>query len=89
MLDQGEVEISQLIETQKKLKRRSKELHRKLQNVEDEQVGGWGMVMSAPNAHCLTSCCAHRILHLYAEKNAIDDTVYHLSMCMQLCLECG
>ena len=40
-LDQGEVEMSQLIETQEKLKRGSEELNRKLQNMEDEQVRGW------------------------------------------------
>ena len=37
-LDQGEVEMSQLIVTQEKLKIRSEELNRKLQNLEDEQV---------------------------------------------------
>ena len=37
-LDQGEVEMRQLIVTQEKLKKRSKELNRKLQNLEDEQV---------------------------------------------------
>ena len=37
-LDQGEVEMSQLIVTQEKLKKRSEELNRKLQNLEDEQV---------------------------------------------------
>ena len=43
-LDQGE-EMSQLIETQEKLKRGSEELNRKLQNMEDEQVrGGHGHV---------------------------------------------
>ena len=51
MLDQGEVEMSQLMETQEKLKRGSKELNRKLQNVEDEQVRGWGM-----------SCDSHMML---------------------------
>ena len=44
VLDQGEGEMSQLMETQEKLKRGSKELNRKLQNT-DEQVRGWGMVM--------------------------------------------
>ena len=42
--DQGEVAMSQLMETQEKLKIGSKELNRKLQNT-DEQVRGWGMVM--------------------------------------------
>ena len=45
VLDQGEVEMSQLMEMQEKLRRGSKELNRKLQNMEDEQVRGWGMVM--------------------------------------------
>ena len=40
-LDEGEKEMSQLIETQEKLKRGSEELNRKLQNMEDEQVRGW------------------------------------------------
>ena len=39
-LDEEE-EMSQLIETQEKLKRGSEELNRKLQNMEDEQVRGW------------------------------------------------
>ena len=39
-LDQREVEMSQLIETQEKLKRGSEEFNRKLQNMEDEQVRG-------------------------------------------------
>ena len=39
-LDQGEVEMSQLIGTQTKLKRGSEELNRKLQNIENEQVRG-------------------------------------------------
>ena len=46
VLDQSEVELSQLMETQEKLKGGSKELNRKLQNVEDEQVRGRGMVMT-------------------------------------------
>ena len=37
--------MSQLTEMQEKLRRESKELNRKLQNMEDEQVRGWGMVM--------------------------------------------
>ena len=32
-----------------------------------------------PHAHHLASCSPHRILHLYAEENAIDDTIYYLS----------
>ena len=34
---------------------------------------------TAPHAHHLASCSPHRILHLYAEENAIDDTIYYLS----------
>ena len=34
------------METQEKLKRGSKELNRKLQNMKDEQVRGRGMVMT-------------------------------------------
>ena len=35
-----------MMETQEKLKRGSKELNRKLQNMKDEQVRGRGMVMT-------------------------------------------
>ena len=44
-LDQGEVEMNQLKEMQVKLKRGSEQFNRKLQNMEDEQVRGQGMVM--------------------------------------------
>ena len=39
-IDQGENEMSRLIDTQEKLKKGSEELNRKLQNMEDEQVRG-------------------------------------------------
>ena len=42
-------------------------------------LGGSSAHPTDPHAHHLASCSPHRILHLYAEENAIDDTIYYLS----------
>ena len=63
-LDQGEVEMSQLIVTQEKLKKGSEELNRKLQNMEDEQVRGgishvtvtWQSLIPVRNPLLLQQC---------------------------------
>ena len=48
-------------------------------NVSVVCLGGSSAHPTDPHAHHLASCSPHRILHLYAEENAIDDTIYYLS----------
>ena len=48
-------------------------------NVSVVCLGGSSAQPTDPHVHHLASCSPHRILHLYAKENAIDDTIYYLS----------
>jgi ESCRT-I complex subunit TSG101 len=100
-LEQGEIEMSQLIETEENLKKGSEELNRKIQELGDEKHKVEAAVdqlkmktaeiqsvieqleqqedVNVDEAVTGSNVVYNQILHLYAEENAIDDTLYYLT----------